>query len=157
MLGTPLGSAEFVAEHVRARILEEQRLWDAILNVPDLQCAWLLLLFCAGPRCNHLLRTLPPSQSATYAAAHDEGMATTAWNLLGLGAGTSEAMTVAQDLLGLPLRCGGVGLRSASRTAPAAYWASWADALPMISARTPGVARRVVDLLGPPGPSAACV
>ena len=151
MLGTPLGSAEFVAEHVRARILEEQPLWDAMFNVP------VLLLFSAGPRCNHLLRTLPPSQSATYAAAHDEGMATTAWNLLGLGAGTSEAMTVAQDLLGLPLRCGGVGLRSASRTAPAAYWAFWADALPMISARTPGVARRVVDLLGPPGPSAACV
>ena len=31
-------------------------------------------------------------------------------------------------------------MRSALRTAPAAYWASWADALPMIDARTPPVA-----------------
>ena len=29
-----------------------------------IQCAWHLLLQCAGPRCHHHLRTLPPSQSA---------------------------------------------------------------------------------------------
>ena len=33
---------------------------DAIPSVPDLQCAWQLLLQCAGPRCHHLLRTVPP-------------------------------------------------------------------------------------------------
>ena len=38
------------------------------------------------------------------------------------------------------MRLGGAGLRSAVRTAPAAYWASWADALPMISARVPSAA-----------------
>ena len=37
----------------------------------------------------------------------------------------------------LPHRLGGAGLRSAARTAPGAYWAAWADALPMIRARTP--------------------
>ena len=46
-------------------------------------------------------------------------------------------MTQAQ----LPLRLGGCGLRSALRTAPAAYWASWADTLPMIQARHPEVAQ----------------
>ena len=35
----------------------------------------------------------------------------------------------------LPLRSGGCGLRSAARTAPAAYWAAWADALSMLRAR----------------------
>ena len=33
-----------------------------------------VLLQCAGPRCHHLLRTLPPSQSLEYAVRHHEGM-----------------------------------------------------------------------------------
>jgi len=38
------------------------------------------------------------------------------------------------------MRLGGLGLRSAERTAPAAYWASWADALAMLEGRVPAVA-----------------
>ena len=45
----------------------------------------------------------------------------------------------------LPMRLGGLGLRSASRMAPAAFWASWADALPMLSARLPELTDRVVE------------
>ena len=37
---------------------------------------------------------------------------------------------------------GGLGLRSTERTSPGAYWAAWADALPMIAARTPSLAAR---------------
>ena len=45
----------------------------------------------------------------------------------------------------MPMRLGGLGLRSADRMAHAAYWASWADALHMIAGRLPEVATRVVD------------
>ena len=41
---------------------------------------------------------------------------------------------------GLPLAFGGLGLRSARRTATSAYWASWGDSLNMISKRHPPVA-----------------
>ena len=41
----------------------------------------------------------------------------------------------------LPLCFGGLGLRSAERTLPAAHWASWADSLAMINARHPAVVR----------------
>ena len=41
------------------------------------------------------------------------------------------------------MRMGGLGLRSASRGAEAAYWASWADALPMINERNPAIAEHV--------------
>ena len=44
----------------------------------------------------------------------------------------------------LPLRGGGLGLRSAVRTGPAAYWASWADTLPMMAERCPELARRTL-------------
>ena len=43
-------------------------------------------------------------------------------------------------LASLALRSGGLGLRSALRTAPAAYWASWADTLPMMWQRCPQLA-----------------
>ena len=47
----------------------------------------------------------------------------------------------------LPMRMGGLGLRSAERLAPVAFWASWADALAMISARNPEIASEVVRRL----------
>ena len=43
------------------------------------------------------------------------------------------------QLASLPMRMGGLGLRSAVRTSPAAFWASWADALSMIQTRLPVV------------------
>ncbi len=51
-------------------------------------------------------------------------------------------------LASLPLRLGGLGLRSAVRLSPAAFWASWADALAMINARHPALARSFVATLG---------
>ena len=45
---------------------------EKVPKLPDAQCAWLVLALCAVPRANHLLRTVPPSVSAGYAAAHDD-------------------------------------------------------------------------------------
>ena len=63
ILCTPVGDDEFVRRLSEERISKEQYLWRAIAWVPDLQCAWQILLQCASPRCHHYLRTLPPSQS----------------------------------------------------------------------------------------------
>ena len=112
--------------------------------MPDLQCAWQILLQSAGPRANHTLRTLPPKLSADYAQGHDEGMWNTATTLLGEVPGTAEAVREAECVAKLPMRMGGLGLRSAVRCVDAAYWASWADALHMIHERTPTVADLVV-------------
>ena len=67
-LGTPLGHPRFVAAHTDTRLLDEVRL------LQELQCAWLLLAMCASPRADHLLRTLPPSLSASYARGHDDAV-----------------------------------------------------------------------------------
>ena len=74
VLGTPVGTLEFIEDVTQRRLEEERRLWEAIPSVPDLQCAWQILLQCAGPRCHQLLRILPPSVSASYATGHDTGM-----------------------------------------------------------------------------------
>ena len=141
VFGTPIGSMEFVRQKMSRRIAQERRLWDTIPAVPDLQCAWQLLLQSANPRANHTFRTLPPNQSEEFAAAHDEGIWGVVENLLDLHSCAERAS--AQQVASLPMRMGGLGLRCASRCAAAAYWASWADAFSMISARNPAV----VDLV----------
>ena len=93
ILGTPVGSPQFVQGAIHTRLEDEAKLWDAISWVPDLQSSWQILLQCAGPRCHHPLRTLPPSQSAHYAAEHDEGMQRTMRALLGdIPGGDQEKM-----------------------------------------------------------------
>ena len=61
--------------------------------------------------------------------------------------GTEKQHEVAKMLATLPMRLGGLGLRSAQRMAHAAYWASWADALPMMSEQLPVVAISIVTAL----------
>ena len=61
-IGDTNGSSDFVESVTEERLEKEQELWRAIPSVPDLQCAWQLLLQCAGPRCHHFLRTVPPTQ-----------------------------------------------------------------------------------------------
>ena len=118
----------------------------------DLQCAWLLLLFCASARANHLLRVVHPSWSDAFARAHDTAM----WNcfrqLLDIPS-TQEMM----DRAGMSLANGGLGLRSASRDKVSAYWASWADALPTIQERHPVIADQLCVALqrGDRGPHVA--
>ena len=47
----------------------------------------------------------------------------------------------------LHMRLGGFGLRDSIRVAPAAYWASWADTLPVLMKRYPGIGAEVVAQL----------
>ena len=144
ILGTPVGSAEFVESVIRDRLKKERELWQAIPKVHDLQCAWQFLLQCAGPRCHHFLRTVPLSQSRTYAEGHDQGMREVMVTLLKGLPGYGQQKAVRHQLASLPMRMGGLGLRSAVRTSPAAFWASWADSLSMIQTRLPEIADAVI-------------
>ena len=54
-----------------------------------------------------------------------------------------------------PRGCRRPGLASAERLAPAAYWADWADALPVMLQRRPDAARRCAPELALGGVSAA--
>ena len=58
----------------------------------------MLLLFCCTPRCNHVLRLLPPESTCLFTLLH---------------AGPAQALAIA----GLPLRLGALGLRSAAGVA----------------------------------------
>ena len=84
VLGTPLGHRDFVAAALGRKQDDQALLFQRIPAVPHLQSAWLLLLLCALPRCNYLLRALPPATTATYAAAHDNEVLRCLTQLLGV-------------------------------------------------------------------------
>ena len=137
VLGTPVGSAAFVQEVVNKRLRLEAQLWNAIPSVPDLQAAWQILLQCAGPRCHHILRTLPPSQSEEYARSHDDGMERVMRSLVGI---SGEQRFSAHAY-------GWVGVEKSHPNGTSSLLASWADALQMVDQRLPEVANRVVNRL----------
>ena len=67
VLGTPLGTDEYVHGVLAAKRAEHERLLTRIPGVPNLQAAWLLLHCCAASRANYLLRNVPPALTAQVA------------------------------------------------------------------------------------------
>ena len=58
VLGTPLGHPEYVRAFLQKSTRTHRQLLERIPAIPDLQGAWLVLLFCAGSRANYLFRFL---------------------------------------------------------------------------------------------------
>ena len=122
-----------------------------------------MLLFCARPRCNYLLRALPPAETAAYAAGHDDALAACLSHLL--AGGGADGCTVPEGAeLGalqlrraqLPLVHGGLGLRAAHSQRFAAHWASWADSLPVLRERLPALGADILAALSAGGGGLPC-
>ena len=103
-------------------IQEHARFLNIIPGFLELHSACLLLNHCAAPRTNYYPRFLQPSISRELAHLSNENLKGCLSRLIGIGIASDDpAAVIAQ----LPLRLGGLGIRSAQRTAPAAYWASF--------------------------------
>ena len=145
VLGTPLGHPDYVAAHLQNTMDKHRIFLQRIPSIPDLQSAWLLLLHCACPRANYMLRVLSPDKVSRFAQMHDERL----WHCLCemLEILPDQCSQMVKDSSTLPLSLGGLGLRSAVRTSTPSYWASWADCLPMIQQRHPEVVADMVQWL----------
>ena len=75
---------------------------------------------------------------------HDEGLWRCMCEILRVPLDTG---VLARDTASLPLALGGLGLRSAVRSRQSAYWASWADTLPMVRLRHRAIAESFVEAL----------
>ena len=144
VLGIPLGDPAYIQAHLEMKATEQRSLLDRIPLVSDLQSAWLILLPCASARANYLLRVVEPQAVAEYARSHDDNIWGCLCHLLNVDSDQREDIRSSANL---PLVLGAVGLRSASRISASAYWASWADGLPMVFARHRGVALAIVAQL----------
>ena len=100
----------------------------------------------AVARANHMLRVVRPELVQGYAEGHDRGLWTRLCRLLGTDVENARSPR-SRELASVHLSLGGLGLRSATRTREAAYWASWADCLFMVRNRHPVVVDRILDAL----------
>ena len=96
-----------------------------------LQNAYLLLRSSAVPRLNFLCRTLPPHITLDACQIFQAHVLKTALHLLQLPQQSLSQVALRQ--IQLPLRLGGLGLRSVVDTAPAAYLGSLAASAPLIA------------------------
>ena len=113
VLGTPLGHPAFVEALAKQRLEDEERFLAKIEQIPDLQCAWLLLTYCAVPRANHMIRTLTPDAADDYARQHDAALWATFCKLT--NAESWQEDRLARQIASIPARCGGLCLRSSYR------------------------------------------
>ena len=70
IFGTPLGHPSFVRSQLATLSAKHDQLISKILHIQDLQCAWILLLYCASSRAHYTLRVVHPKLSASFAAQH---------------------------------------------------------------------------------------
>ena len=133
VLGAPIGSAAFVQHQLQQANQQHQHLLDRIPHLEDLQASWLLLLYCASPRCTYLLRMCSPTVTTEFANNHDFAVAACLRSLLEVEDLPAQALATAH----LPLSQGGLGLTCASVLATPAFWSSWADCLPVIHNQLP--------------------
>ena len=146
ILGTPIGSPEFVHSTVQQRLEDEGRFWQAIGWVPDLQCA-----VAAPPAMRRASLPSPPSDTPSQPGnrvcsgarrRHVAGDERLDEGPHGDRAGKDDC-TPTGDTPHAPRRTW-VEMRD---TAPAAFRSSWADALQMIHQRLPGVLGRGMEAL----------
>ena len=137
MLGSALGSREFVSSTLATKRGQQDELFARLPALQELQSAWMLLL-CAAPRCNYLLRTVPPSLTEEFAASHDAAISRCLAVLLAGGEEPLDLPSLSERRAQLPLRMGGLGLSSAREHRQAAYWASWADTVGALRKCHPG-------------------
>ena len=113
ILGTPVGTPEFVLQQLEQKVVEHETFLQRIPELMDLQCAWLLLLFYGVARANSFLRTVSPALSHLFATRHDEQIWRCFSTLVGLG--TDAVCHSVKITASLPLATGGLGLRSATK------------------------------------------
>ena len=147
VLGAPLGTPEFIDAFGEAHIAKARQLLDRILELPELQHAWLLTYFCLIPRANHLPRQVPPELVQHTAATFEQLTEHALQQLLG---GDMPLPPHVLHQARLPFREGGLGLRHCSALSSAIYWSSWADVLPTLHRRFPVQVANVLAFLNTP-------
>ena len=98
----------------------------------------------ASARANYLLKVVKPASTRGFAQRHKDGWWKCLCEILHVEADQSAEAKLAASM---PLNLGGMGLRDVVRVAVPAYWARWADCMPMIFNRHPNVANLFVHEL----------
>ena len=112
VFGVPVGHSAFVQKWLADKEGSHLQLLARIPAVQDAQCAWLLLLMCAGPRANHILRNLPPSEVSEFGQHHDNHLRACLADIIAMAVPdgvTTEVVQLPFRRRARPSECGQVG------------------------------------------------
>lgn len=148
VLGVPVGSPRFIAEHVAKVVDSMVPLLESLQELP-LQHAFLLLRYCVTSKINTLLRTCPMALTAEAAKRFDGMVWDCVRKLLAIPEDACDRgfnLERAKAVIALPLRMGGCGLAAASLSAPSAFVAGVASAYASLKALRPEWAAKMAKL-----------
>ena len=109
ILGVSVGRKEFLEHELDSRASSQAELLEKIPRVKDLQCAWLILLYCCVSRSNFFIRAVSPDHSLQFAQRHEEQIWRCLTTLIGVAPeATSESARYAAVVFrrsGVPQQC----------------------------------------------------
>ena len=123
-MSAPVGSDIFIKEDCLRKVEGEKSLLSKLSLLQDAQIGALILRYCGVPKIMHLLRTVPPCLVDIAYVQHDEHIATTFEEIIGIKCTDRQRQQVS-----LSMRHEGFGLTSARDTAPSAFLGAWASTL----------------------------
>ena len=125
LLGSPLGSEDFCDKLVMDRVQKIEKTLDMLPELDDPQIELLLLRSCVGlPKFAFPMRTCPPSKISNSIRRFDDAITASLTTIVGCPL-TRSSSTQAS----LPVSIGGLGIRSASSTAEAAFIGSCVETM----------------------------
>jgi hypothetical protein len=123
VLGGPVGNSEFAEKFTSKRVQKIRKLLELMKKLEDPHMEVLLLRYCVGmPKFTVALRTTDPRDIPGAIHNFDEAVYDALIHIFGLGPQVHQ-----RDLIGLPLRLGGLGIPQASHIALSAYIGSMLD------------------------------
>ena len=133
ILGTPVGTPEFVQQQLEQKVVEHEKFLHPQVDGPPMCLVAPLVL----RRCSGEFLTISPALSHSVATRHDAQI----WRCLStlVGLGPDAVCDSAKITASLPL-AGGLGFRSATKLRCAVHWASYT--IKMVNERHPEVAER---------------
>ena len=128
VLGTPIGSEQFISNHFSSKIEKNDRIIKKLPKLNDPQISFALLSKCMGlSKVGYFLRTSPCSDTIDLATRFDNSTNEALELIIG-----KDLPKIARLQTELPLKLGGLGLRSAVKHAPASFLSSINSVTPTI-------------------------
>ena len=124
VLGAPIGNDEFVREQVICELTKEIDLLEVISEV-DSVAAYQLLKFCIAAKPTYLIRSVHHSLTDEGSKLFDEAVSK-CFNKL-IQRPEASLQDYQKNIIHLPVKLGGIGIRSANRTRVEAYIASFSE------------------------------
>jgi hypothetical protein len=132
-LGCPIGSPKFIQDYLLARIDVNRRPLEKMVILDDPHVSSVLLSKCVSfSRLGYEIRAIHPESTEKSCETFDNQVVSTLEQIAGA---TFNKLAIEQ--MQLPVRMGGLGIRSTKKHAPAAYVASFQKTLPLVEKLLP--------------------